>query len=99
MISDTHLNQLCLQVVFSYSVEWVHQPHIKYGNRMKLYEDSQFLPSTFEIHWLSIINSIVLVMLLTGFLAIILMRILKKDFSRYVEVDEVTIGVCKGMLN
>lgn len=76
------------EIVFSYSVEWVHQPHIKYSNRMKLYEDSQFLPSTFEIHWLSIINSIVLVMLLTGFLSIILMRILKKDFSRYVEVDE-----------
>ena len=76
------------EITFSYSVEWVHQPHIKYSNRMKLYEDSQFLPSTFEIHWLSIINSIVLVMLLTGFLSIILMRILKKDFSRYVEVDE-----------
>lgn len=76
------------EIVFSYSVEWVHQPHIKYSERMKLYEDSMFLPTTFEIHWLSIINSIVLVMLLTGFLSIILMRILKKDFSRYVEVDE-----------
>jgi hypothetical protein len=77
------------EIVFSYSVDWVHQPHLKYSNRMKLYEDSQFLPSTFEIHWLSIINSFVLVLLLTGFLAVILMRILKKDFSRYMEVDEV----------
>ena len=57
---------------------------------MKLYEDSLFLPTTFEIHWLSIINSFVLVLLLTGFLSIILMRILKKDFSRYMEVDEVS---------
>ena len=59
-----------------------------YENRMKRYADSTFLPTSFEIHWLSIINSAVLVMLLTAFLTIILMRILKKDFSRYMEVDE-----------
>lgn len=78
------------EIVFSYSVEWIHQPNIKYDERMKRYEDSSFLPSTFEIHWLSVMNSAVLVLLLTAFLAIILMRILKKDFSRYMEVDEVS---------
>lgn len=31
-----------------------------------------------EIHWLSIINSFVLVVLLTAFLAIVLIRVLKK---------------------
>ena len=67
----------------------MHTPEISYTHRMKRYADSTFLPSTFEIHWLSIINSFVLVMLLTAFLAIILMRILKKDFSKYMEVDEV----------
>jgi len=76
------------EIVFSYSVEWVHQPDVKYEDRMKRYEGSAFLPSTFEIHWLSMFNSMVLVLLLTTFLAIILMRILKKDFSRYMEVDE-----------
>jgi hypothetical protein len=72
-------------------VEWVHTPEISYEDRMKRYADSTFLPTTFEIHWLSIINSFVLVMLLTAFLAIILMRILKKDFSKYMEVDEVRL--------
>lgn len=62
---------------------------IKYSHRMARYADSTFLPTTFEIHWLSIINSFVLVLLLTAFLAIILMRILKKDFSKYMEIDEV----------
>lgn len=76
------------EIVFSYSVEWVHMPELKYNDRHKRYADSTFLPTTFEIHWLSIINSFVLVMLLTAFLTIILMRILKKDFSRYMEVDE-----------
>jgi hypothetical protein len=76
------------EVVFSYTVEWVHMPELKYDMRMKRYADSTFLPTTFEIHWLSIINSFVLVLLLTAFLAIILMRILKKDFSKYMEIDE-----------
>lgn len=85
-ITDTSVGK---EIVFSYSVEWLHQPHIKYDQRMERYHDSAFLPSTFEIHWLSIINAFVLVILLTTFLAIILMRILKKDFSRYMEVDDV----------
>jgi hypothetical protein len=63
-------------------------PKLKYEDRLKRYEGSSFLPTTFEIHWLAMINSMVLVMLLTAFLTIILMRILKKDFSRYMEVDE-----------
>ena len=59
---------------------------------MSRYHDSRFLPGTFEIHWLSIINSFVLVLLLTAFLTIIMMRVLKNDFSRYMEVEEDEIG-------
>ncbi len=77
------------EVVFSYTVDWIHMPELKYSHRMKRYADSTFLPTTFEIHWLSIINSFVLVVLLTVFLTVILMRILKKDFSKYMEIDEV----------
>ena len=84
----TNFFMTLIQIVFSYSVEWVHQTDLKYDNRMQRYEDSAFLPASFEIHWLSIINSFVLVLLLTAFLAIILMRILKNDFSRYMDVDE-----------
>ena len=46
------------------------------------------MPGSFEIHWLSIINSFVLVLLLTALLRIILMRVLKNDFSRYMELDD-----------
>lgn len=77
------------QVEFSYSVEWIEEPQLKWEERMLRYVDSRFIPSTFEIHWLSIINSFVLVLLLTAFLAVILMRVLKNDFSRYMEMDEV----------
>jgi len=42
-----------------------------------------------QIHWFSIINSCVTVLLLTGFLATILMRVLKNDFVKYSRDDEV----------
>ncbi|KAJ1463256.1 hypothetical protein M885DRAFT_504871 [Pelagophyceae sp. CCMP2097] len=80
------------EVAFSYSVEWVPRPDLVWGQRMSRYHDSRFLPGTFEIHWLSIINSFVLVLLLTAFLTIIMMRVLKNDFSRYMEVEEDEIG-------
>ena len=69
-ITDTKQGQ---EIVFSYSVDWVHEPNLKYSNRMSRYVDSTFLPDTFEIHWLSIINSVVLALLLTAFLAIFLL--------------------------
>ncbi|TFJ86270.1 hypothetical protein NSK_002478 [Nannochloropsis salina CCMP1776] len=75
------------EVEFSYSVDWIEEPQLAWADRMLRYADSRFIPSTFEIHWLSIINSFVLVLLLTIFLTIILMRVLKNDVSRYMEID------------
>ena len=84
-ITDMQVGQ---EILFSYTVEWVNNPNIKYEHRMDRYADSTFLPSTFEIHWLSVINSFVLVLLLLSFLAVILLRILKNDFTKYMEIDE-----------
>lgn len=78
-------------VQFSYSVEWYEEPDLLWKHRMSRYAESRFLPSSFEIHWLSIINSFVLVLLLTAFLTIILLRVLKNDFSRYMELDDEAI--------
>jgi len=55
---------------------------------MKRYTNSIFAPASTEIHWLSIINSCVLVLLLTAFLAIIFMRVLKNDFTNYMDIEE-----------
>ena len=41
-----------------------------------------------QIHWFSIINSCVTVLLLTGFLATILMRVLKNDFIKFMQDEE-----------
>eukprot|EP00058_Branchiostoma_floridae_P011604 XP_002597092.1 hypothetical protein BRAFLDRAFT_105034 [Branchiostoma floridae] len=60
----------------------------KYETRGQRLRDSSFFPKTLEIHWLSIINSMVLVFLLIGFVVIILMRVLKNDFARYNTEEE-----------
>lgn len=44
--------------------------------------------SLLQIHWFSIINSCVTVLLLTGFLTTILLRVLKNDFLKYTRDDE-----------
>ena len=78
-----------IDVQFSYSVEWYPET-IEWKERHSKYSESAF-PSSFEIHWLSIINSFVLVLLLTAFLTIIMLRVLKNDFSRYMELEEEAI--------
>lgn len=70
-----------LSVTHTYSVRWFEStlPHSRRAERLR---DYSFFPKTLEIHWLSIINSLVLVVLLLGFVIIILMRVLKNDFAR-----------------
>ena len=70
-----------VNVEFMYSVKW-KETEIPYEKRMEKYSQSSSLPHHLEIHWFSIINSCVTVLLLTGFLATILMRVLKNDFVK-----------------
>lgn len=76
-----------IDVEFSFGIHW-HPTEVIYDNRMELHSRSAINDQPVEIHWLSIINSFVLVILLTAFLAIIFMRVLKKDFARYMELDD-----------
>eukprot|EP01113_Clastostelium_recurvatum_P047774 TRINITY_DN857_c0_g1_i1.p1 TRINITY_DN857_c0_g1~~TRINITY_DN857_c0_g1_i1.p1 ORF type:complete len:600 (+),score=185.13 TRINITY_DN857_c0_g1_i1:51-1850(+) len=73
-------------VEFTYSATWIATDH-PFEKRRQLY-NPHFFPQELEIHWLSIMNSVVLVILLTGFLAIIIMRVLKADYSRYNRPEE-----------
>ncbi|KAK2181171.1 hypothetical protein NP493_408g01013 [Ridgeia piscesae] len=75
------------KVTFTYSVKWT-ETTTKYSDRGKRVRDSSFFPKTLEIHWLSIINSMVLVFLLIGFVIIIMTRVLKNDFAKNSEDDE-----------
>ncbi|GMN51445.1 hypothetical protein TIFTF001_020596 [Ficus carica] len=62
-----------VEVKFLYTVTW-KETKTPYEKRMDKYSQSSSLPHHLEIHWFSIINSCVTVLLLTGFLATILMR-------------------------
>ncbi|CAM9119615.1 unnamed protein product [Ascophyllum nodosum] len=77
-----------IEVTFTYSVEWKKDP-TPFSARMEKLAGGGLLPGTFEIHWLSIINSFVLVLILTVFLGIILLRGVNKDFSRYTDGEEI----------
>lgn len=78
------------EITFTYSVTW-EQSNVPYSQRGKLLRGTGFFPKSLEIHWLSIINSIVLVLLLLGFVIIILSRILRNDFTRYNSEGEETL--------
>jgi len=74
-------------VDFLYSVKWKETP-TPFEKRMEKYSSSSNMPHHLEVHWFSIINSCVTVLLLTGFLATILMRVLKNDFVKYAHDEE-----------
>lgn len=78
-------------VEFTYSVTWT-PTDVPYSRRMEKYAKASFLPMHLEIHWFSIINSFVTVILLTGFLATIMMRVLKNDFVKYEQDVEIGVG-------
>ncbi|XP_024608971.1 transmembrane 9 superfamily member 1 isoform X3 [Neophocaena asiaeorientalis asiaeorientalis] len=80
-----------LGLTHTYSVRWSETSVERRSDRRRG-DDGGFFPRTLEIHWLSIINSMVLVFLLVGFVAVILMRVLRKDLARYNLDEEPTSG-------
>ncbi|RKO89014.1 hypothetical protein BDK51DRAFT_24443, partial [Blyttiomyces helicus] len=65
-------------MTYSYTVTW-KSSSVSWGTRWDRYLET---PDA-QIHWFSIINSIVIVLMLTGMIAMILLRALHKDISRY----------------
>ena len=69
-------------VEFTYSVNWT-ATSASFENRMDKYSKASLLPVRQKIHWFSFINSIVIIVLLMGFLSLLIMRRLKNDLRRY----------------
>ncbi|KAJ1975966.1 Transmembrane 9 super member 2 [Dimargaris verticillata] len=65
-------------VAFTYTVVWVPSD-ITWGTRW----DAYLLTYDSQIHWFSIINSMVVIIFLTGMIAMVLVRTLRKDIARY----------------
>jgi len=75
-------------VIWTYDVVWKSSA-IKWASRWDLYL-SAGTAETAEVHWFSIINSVLIVFFLSGMVAMILVRTLHKDLTRYnrVPTDE-----------
>merc|ERR1712093_345157 len=71
------------KALFTYSVKWEQSEH-KWASRW----DSYLLMTDDQIHWFSIINSLMIVLFLTGMVAMIMMRTLHADVRRYREMAE-----------
>jgi len=77
-----------LSVQFAYSAKW-HETLVEFEDRTANNAADIDVIET-EIQWFSIINSSVLVVLLTGFCAFLTMKVLNRDFQRYTALEEET---------
>jgi len=70
------------EVIWTYDVEFVESP-IKWASRW----DTYLYMADDQIHWFSILNSLMIVLFLAGLVAMIIMRTLHNDFRRYEQMD------------
>ncbi|XP_026541091.1 transmembrane 9 superfamily member 2-like [Notechis scutatus] len=73
-----------LDVIYTYSVKFEENNNIKWASRWDYILKS--MPHT-NIQWFSIMNSLVIVLFLSGMVAMILLRTLHKDIARYNKMD------------
>ncbi|XP_043642141.1 transmembrane 9 superfamily member 2 [Drosophila teissieri] len=73
-----------LEIVYTYSVKFVKNDSIKWSSRWDYILES--MPHT-NIQWFSILNSLVIVLFLSGMVAMIMLRTLHKDIARYNQMD------------
>ncbi len=71
------------EYIFTYDVQWEESP-IRWASRWDLY----LYMGDDQIHWFSILNSLAIVLLLSGIVAMIMMRTLRRDLNRYNSVEE-----------
>lgn len=72
---------------YSYSSHWTETDK-PFERRMHKLLEMNFFAEELEIQWFSIVNSLILVVVLTSFLAFIITRILKRDYQTYEDDDE-----------
>uniref|UniRef100_A0A0C9S5C7 Transmembrane 9 superfamily member n=1 Tax=Wollemia nobilis TaxID=56998 RepID=A0A0C9S5C7_9CONI len=70
------------EVIFTYDVNF-EESHLKWASRW----DTYLLMTDDQIHWFSIINSLMIVLFLSGMVAMIMMRTLYRDISKYNQLE------------
>eukprot|EP00916_Digyalum_oweni_P017371 GHVL01028449.1.p1 GENE.GHVL01028449.1~~GHVL01028449.1.p1 ORF type:complete len:522 (+),score=21.24 GHVL01028449.1:229-1794(+) len=77
-----------LDVTFSYSVTWSPSQIHPASRLQKQLTGSLTSHQSLKVHWLSIINSFVLVLLIVSLLMVGIMRFVRSDLSRYLHIPE-----------
>lgn len=78
------------EIIYSYSIKWT-KTDTKWSSRWDYILDS--IPHT-NIQWFSIMNSLVIVLFLSGMVGMIIMRTLHRDVERYNRMDN-EVGLCR----
>ncbi|XP_054741394.1 transmembrane 9 superfamily member 2 [Anastrepha obliqua] len=73
-----------LSIAYTYSVEFIMDNSVKWSSRWDYILES--MPHT-NIQWFSILNSLIIVLFLSGMVAMIMLRTLHKDIARYNQMD------------
>lgn len=73
-----------IDITYTYSVHFVRNDTIKWSSRWDYILESV---SHTKIQWFSILNSLVIVLFLSGMVAMIMLRTLHKDIARYNQMD------------
>jgi hypothetical protein len=79
-----------MTIPFSYSVHWADLPHIPASQALELQLKST-MPhghQNMDIHWLAIINSFVLMLLILSLFLLIIIRVVRSDLSRYLQIPD-----------
>ncbi|KAJ2959174.1 hypothetical protein NQZ79_g5307 [Umbelopsis isabellina] len=77
-------SQETIDLEFTYSVKWVPLDK-QFKDRFNRFLDADFFEH--KVHWFSILSSFMMVLFLTGLVAVILLRTIKRDYARYDKED------------
>ncbi|XP_065842965.1 transmembrane 9 superfamily member 4-like [Oscarella lobularis] len=72
------LRESANDIYFTYSVKWLPS-EIKWASRWDIFLEM----GDVQIHWFSIVNSLVIVLFLSGIVAMIMVRTLRRDIAQY----------------
>lgn len=70
------------KITFTYDVQW-HESPLRWASRW----DNYLKMSAGQVHWFSILNSVLIMAFLTGIVAMILIRTLHSDIAKYNSID------------
>lgn len=82
-VEQQEVTKQTTEIVWSYSVSW-KESEVPWASRW----DAYLRMNDVQIHWFSILNSVVVIICLSGFLSIIIVRTVRRDIDEYNVKDE-----------